>query len=550
MLSHARGARNPHRRDGERHNFKSEISNFKSHLRVTTRRARAIFGSKLTRASPNVGSFVLALFPVTIDPMLRGFRPRRLAVALAFALALVFAHGAAAQDRDEFDETAADPVRLFERGQEAHAKKDYERALELYEEALRLRPDFAEAEFQKAAALVALKRLPEAEKSYRRSIELRRTWALPPAALGLMLVRTPGREKEAEPLLRRALELDAKNLTATVALAEMRARAGDAAEGVTLWRRATALKADDASLWVALARAESGAKDSAGALKSFGRALEVEPSNVEARLGRADLLISTGEKERALEDVRALEPLSKSDWKLLVAVANRYGLAGRKDEARRVYETLPEEARQSEEGRKLLAALTDLPCEETAEARAALEQLIGADPQNAPALACLGRLERTANPERSAELLRRAATLEPRNVDYAVGYAAALVQLKKFSEAAGILQRVIEAAPGHYEAHANFAAALFELKLYNRAVVEYKWIERAKPELAIVHYFIAIAHDRMGEYEAALASYETFLARADAGVNQLEIEKVNLRLPSLRNQIKRGEGVKKDKRAQ
>ena len=148
-----------------------------------------------------------------------GFRHRRLVVALAFALLLVCAHGTRAQDRDEFDETAADPVKLFNRGQEAHAKKEYERALELYEEALQVKPDFGEAEFQKAAALVALKRLPEAEKSYRRAMEQRRTWALPPAALGLMLVRTAGREKEAEPLLRRALELDAKNLTATVALA-------------------------------------------------------------------------------------------------------------------------------------------------------------------------------------------------------------------------------------------------------------------------------------------------------------------------------------------
>ena len=102
----------------------------------------------------------------------------------------------------------------------------------------------------------------------------------------------------------------------------------------------------------------------------------------------------------------------------------------------------------------------------------------------------------------------------------------------------------------HYLTLVPLAAALFELKLYNRAVVEYKWIERAKPDLAVVHFFIAIAHDRMGEYEDALAAYETFLARADPGINQLEIEKVNLRLPSLRNQVKRGEGVKKDKRAQ
>src|SRR5215210_1326285 len=174
--------------------------------------------------------------------MLCGFRHRRLVFALAFALALVCATSAAAQDRDEFDETAADPVKLFNRGQEAHAKKEYERAVELYEEALQIKPDFAEAEFQKGAALAALKRLPEAEKSYRRAMELRKTWALPPAALGLLLVRTPGREREAEPLLRRALELDKTNLTATVALAELRARAGDAAESVSFWRRATELK--------------------------------------------------------------------------------------------------------------------------------------------------------------------------------------------------------------------------------------------------------------------------------------------------------------------
>jgi len=86
--------------------------------------------------------------------MLCGFRQRRLVVALAFALVAACAHGAAAQDRDEFDETAADPVKLFNRGQEAHAKKEYERALELYEEALQIKPEFAEAEFQKAAAMI------------------------------------------------------------------------------------------------------------------------------------------------------------------------------------------------------------------------------------------------------------------------------------------------------------------------------------------------------------------------------------------------------------
>ena len=490
---------------------------------------------------PNVPCLTTAL-------MLSGFRKRRLVFALAFALSLLCAHSAAAQD--EFGDDAADPVKLFNRGQDAHAKKEYEQAVEFYDEALKLRPEFPEAEFQKAVALVALERLPEAEKSYRRAMQLRPAWSLPPAALGLLLARTAGREREAEPLLRRALELDPKNLTATVALAELRAGAGDAVESLALLRRATEIKSDDAKLWVARAKAERSAKDAVSAARSFGRAIEIEPTNVEAHLGRADVALESGDRARALEDIAALEAQSKNNWKLAVAVSNRYGLAGRADDARRVYDSLPDEAKNSEDGKKLYAALTDVPCTDTPESRAALEKLVGADAKNAQALACLGNLTRTTDPQRSLEYYRRAAEVDARNVDYAVGYAAALVQLRRFAEAATVLQRVLQVAPDKYEAHANLAAALYELRLYKQAIVEYKWVSQARPELAVVQFFIATAHDRLGEYEEALDAYEAFLSRADARTSELEIEKVNLRLPSLRKQIKRGEGAKPDKKAQ
>jgi tetratricopeptide (TPR) repeat protein len=480
--------------------------------------------------------------------MFFGTRTSPLAFALALFVALFCAQSTHAQD--DFDDDAADPVKLFNRGQDAHAKKNYEQAIELYDEALKLRPDFAEVEFQKAGALIALHRTAEAEKSYRRAMEIRPTWSLPHAALGLLLARTQGRERDAEAPLRRALELDAKNLLAVVALAELRTRSGDAVESLALWRRATELKGDDASLWVARGRAERAAKDAPAALKSFARALELDASNVEARLARADLNIESGDKEHALEDVRALEPLAKSDWRLAVAIANRFGLLGMREEAKRIYESLPEEAKNSEEGKLLSAAVNDVRCEDSPESRASLEKLIASDAKNAAALACLGTLLRTTDPQRSAELFRRANQIDASNADYAVGYGAALVQLRQFERAASVLQRVVELAPEHYEAHANLAAALYELKLYKQAVVEYKWISQARPGLAIVNFFIGTAHDRLGEYEDALAAYEAFLAAADPSVNRLEMDKVNLRLPSLRNQIKRGEGAKSDKKTQ
>ncbi|HVF54932.1 MAG TPA: tetratricopeptide repeat protein [Pyrinomonadaceae bacterium] len=482
--------------------------------------------------------------------MLSGFHSRISLYVSVFALALLLcAPVALAQDADELGEESADPVKLFNQGQNAHEKKDYELALEFYEQAIKLRPEFPEAEYQRARALVALNRLPEAEKAYRRAMELRAEWPLPPAALGVLLARERGRDREAETLLRRALELDAKNPLALAALADILTRGGRTAEALELWQRATVANDRDASLWLARGAAEEAAKDSAAALKSYERALTIAPGNVEARLRRAEIYTGTGDKERALGDVRALEVASKSDVKLAFSLAAIYVRLGLVDDARRIFESLPEDAKNSDEGKKLHLAL-NARCEDTPETRAALEKLIEREPRNAAALACLGGLYRTTEPGRALKYYEQAAGIEPRNVNYATGYASVLLQLRKFPEAATILQRILQIAPDNYAAHANFATALYELKLYNEAIVEYKWINRARPELAVVHYFIGSAHDYLGEYGDALAAYQTFLASADAQVNQLEIEKVNLRLPSLRNQIKRGEGARARKKVQ
>ena len=94
-----------------------------------------------------------------------------------------------AQTDDAFGDGSSDPVKLFERGQNAHAHGDLEKALEFYDEAIKVRPEFAEAEFQRGNALVGLGRLPEAESGFRRTIALRKDWSLPYSALGALLVR-------------------------------------------------------------------------------------------------------------------------------------------------------------------------------------------------------------------------------------------------------------------------------------------------------------------------------------------------------------------------
>jgi tetratricopeptide (TPR) repeat protein len=391
-----------------------------------------------------------------------------------------------AQTDDDADDGEADPVRIFNRAQDAHAKGDLARAVELYAEAIKVRPEFPEAEFQKGVALVALKQLPEAEKSLRRAVELRRDWSLPQTALGLLLVRA-GDDAKAEPFLRRAIELDAKDANALTALASLRLRAGAKDEAVKLIQRATATAGASvtAALWVTRAHIERVAGDKAAAAASVERALQLDPGNVAAVEERTELAADTDDYERAIADVEKALSAAPGSAQLRARLANYHALAGEK--------------------------------------------------------------YRIDDPAKSLAHYRRAAELVPTSVNYATGYASALVQARRFAEAAALLRRILADAPDNYAAHANLATALDGLKQYPEALVEYQWLNRARPELPVTYFLLARAYDLTGEYQLALAAYQAFLAKADPAQNGLEMEKVNLRLPNLLKQIKNGQGAKRKK---
>ena len=471
-------------------------------------------------------------------------------VAAVLTMTHLCVYRVSAQTDDAFSDAAADPVKLFERGQTAHARGDLLKALELYDEAIKVRPEFAEAEFQKGNVLASLGRASESEASFKRAIALRQDWALPYVALGTLLVKLE-RTAEAEPLLRKAIQLEPRNSLALRVLADVLLRGGDAKEALQLARAAT--KDPDAPLatWILQAQAERRTGDNAGALLSLNHIVKIEPLNLFALLERAEVLIETGDIPRALEDLKASESLIKDDKASAARVASVYERASKPEDARRVAEAAGLNISAPTAGAggiKVLGAPEEIEAansDDPSVARTALEKLLQKNPDNAMLLARLGESYRTVDPNRSLDFFRRANKIDPANPDYAAGFSSALVQARRFPEAVSILRKVIDAAPDNYVAHANLATALYRLKQYGEALVEYRWLLKAKPDLSIAHYFIATAHDYLGEYEDALTAYELFLAGADAKTNQLEIDKVNLRLPSLKHQIKIGQGAKR-----
>jgi len=476
------------------------------------------------------------------------FWKRALFVAACVALVGAWLN-VSAQTTEAFGDDAADPVRLFERGQSAHARGELEKALGFYEQALKVRPEFPEAEFQRGNALASLNRLPEAEQAFRLAISYKKNWSLPYSALGVALMRQ-NRDQDAEDAFRQALNLDNKESVALRMLSDLRLRAGDAASALDFAKRATANPEAPASAWVSLALAEKASGNKAGAKDAVDHVLVKEPENVPALLERADLLTDEKNFDAAIADLKLAAKLKPTDKAVMSRLAYVLQQAGKNEEAAAVAKSAGLEVQATTGDGKSGVVGTPEEIEaanstDPAIARKALERLLEKNPRSAMLLGRLGASYRTDDPARSLDFYRRAAELQPDAPEYALGYGAALIQARRFPEAAVILRQVVKATPDNYVAHANLATALYEAKRYQDAIPEYEWILNAKPEIAVAHYFIATSHDYLGEYPEALASYEKFLSAADATTNQLEIDKVKLRLPMLRRQIQLKEGAKR-----
>ena len=476
------------------------------------------------------------------------FGKRLLLVTTCLALLSMCAN-ISAQTVEAFGDDAADPVRLFERGQSAHARGELEKALGFYEQALKVRPEFPEAEFQRGNALASLGRLAEADAAFRRAVSQKKNWSLPYTALGVVLVRQ-NRDQEAEQFFSQALTIDNKDNVALRMLSELRLRAGDAKSALDLAKRATATAEAPASAWISLALAEKANGNKTAAKTALDQVLSNEPENVAALLERADLFTDEKNFELAIADLKAAAKLKPADKVVMSRLAYALQQTGKTEEAQAVAKSAGIET-QPPTGNGTTGVVgtpEEIEAANSADpviARNALEKLLEKNPRNAMLLGRLGAHYRTDDPARSLQYYRRASELQPDAPEYALGYAAALVQARRFPEAAQILRQVVKVSPDNYAARANFATALYESKRYREAIPEYEWILASKPEIAVAYYFIATSHDYLGEYPEALASYERFLSVADAKSNQLEIDKVKLRLPTLKRQIQLGEGAKK-----
>lgn len=434
------------------------------------------------------------------------------------------------------EEAEKDPVELFNKGQDAHEKGDFNSALKFYEEALKVAPEFPEAEFQKGSALQSLGRDAEAEKSYRRAIELRENWVLPMAGLGEILVQL-GKYSEAETILIKTIEIDANNDSVYLSLTALRLKTKSTPEVLrSLLIKLSNLPKPTASIWAARGSLEKELGDKVSAKTSFQRALSLDSKNQTALSETIEFLLLENNFANAQISAENLVKLYPNSTNAKLLLAKVYANSEKIDEALKILETLDTQNSEVQNLRNLILANSSRDI-------STLEKQLESDAKNAVLLNRLCNLTRQI-PVKALEYCRRAAEVEPSNISPAIGFGAALVQAKQYESAVNLFRRLLTFEPENYAIHSNLAVALFELKRYEESKIEFNWLIANKPNLAIAYFYLAIAHDNLAEYTNARSSYQKFLQLADSKQNQLEIEKVNLRLPILERQIKQGKGKK------
>lgn len=444
-------------------------------------------------------------------------------------LILLLACAAHAQDEERIQS-------LYNQAEAAHERGDLMKAIELYKETIKLAPELFEPKYQCAIAALATGKpelAREAVALLKEVVALKPDFARAHAALGSALARVND-NSGAEAALVRALELDGK-LKERALLAELLLERKAYKEAQTQLEALAAEGRADARSHLLLGIAQQGQGRAKEALASYTRVIELAPNDADARYRRGLLYIDEKNYSAASADLEpAYEASGNAD--IGYALAEAYAGAGKKEEAKKLAQTLLEKATRADERTALAELLARLGANE--EAIAQLERSVKAEPKNAAFLARLGELYLATDAVKSVDYWQRAVALDGR-AEYLVGLASALLKAQRFEESIHHFNMALAQKADSYEAHAGLGLALFKLERFPQAAEQFIWVVRARPENAIAAYFLGICFDRMGDYVQALRAYELFMRRADVRTNKSEIENVQVRLPQLRQQVEK-----------
>ncbi|MEN6586047.1 MAG: tetratricopeptide repeat protein, partial [Sulfuricella sp.] len=213
----------------------------------------------------------------------------------------------------------------------------YDVAAKRFELAIKLRPNYAKAYCGLGQARQFLGLMEKAEKAFQKALELQPNFAEAHGNYAALL-RESGRLDEAEKASRRALELNPNKAESWNGLGELQHLLGQMDEAEAAFRRATALKPDYSEAHNNLGVLLAGTGRMEEAMTSYQTALTFDPNLVNALNNIGILFTDMGRLEDAMNCYQKVLAQVPEFWMAHSNLGNIYRERGQIDEARKSYQ--------------------------------------------------------------------------------------------------------------------------------------------------------------------------------------------------------------------
>jgi tetratricopeptide (TPR) repeat protein len=399
------------------------------------------------------------------------------------------------------------PEVLLQQADAALQSEDFAAASTSLEAYLAQVPGDFRAKFNLALAFSMTGRQGDAVRLYRDVLTQQPDLVPAHANLGILLLEQ-GKAAEALEQFHLVLAEQPDHWAARINLAGALVALNRTADAAAAYERALELKPDDAPTHLAYGKILV-TLDPGAAEQRLRRAIELDPSQEEARLMLADLLA-----ERASQGADALSEATSIYQELLAAHPERASLRIRLADLYLRQKRVPDAVQELEKAR---AALSD----DSGVNRALLDLY----------------LEAKEN-QKAHRLLLDMLAQNPGDTNLHMLQGSLFMEERRYSAAAAAFRRAVELEPQEVAGFTNLASALFLMKDYEGTVSALETVASLGKDTSGTYFVRAVSLDHLGLKDAAYDNYEMFLATSEEKTPNQEFQ-ARQRLIVLGRELKR-----------
>ncbi|MEG4588135.1 tetratricopeptide repeat protein [Microcoleus sp. MOSTC5] len=362
----------------------------------------------------------------------------------------------------------------FRLGVDLQQQADFGGAIECYERAIAIDPNYAAAYSNLGVVKQQTGRLTEAIAHYRQALAIDRNLAETASNLGSALAEA-GETEEAIAEYERALSLNPNCAEALINLGLLREEQGDVAEAVRCYEQAIQVNANCAVAYLNLGIALEGQGEEGKAIANYERAIAIEPNYVDALHHLAYASIRQGKIPDAIayhDRALALQPdLAETDLAFGSSLSSP--------------DKLDEDIAVCQQAIQALPASAQAHCNlgivlqkqgKIEDAIACYQQALSLKPAFPEALNNLGKaFEEAGKMAEAIDCYRRAIELKPGYINPLYSLASALHNRGQFADAVTYYSQAVKFNVASPECHLNLGLALLLAGDFQRGFSEYEW---------------------------------------------------------------------------